>query len=368
MQSILLATDFRPASQDAVNAANRLASAFGSRVTLLHALEALPAWAMKFHREYATEALSVIARRLACQDVRVGESCIVEGPAVATIVRKALHIDADLILIGAGEQSRFQRFSVGPVAASVLEHALTPVLAIRTGEPPARFQKILCPVDHSGASRRGLRNAIRLARALAGEIVVLTVVPDVSWLSAAVETGHLAGGKAEHEKAWRHDFEKFLSGISFDDVKLTKEIRSGVPHQQIIQAARYHCTDLIVMGATGRSGLVRLLLGSVTRRVLQDLPCSLLTVKEEELVEEAFEGDLRFLDLLTAQGRELLHAGAHEAALSKFRRVLAHNPFHLPALKGLAETLEKLGRHDQALYYRRRVEDMTTNLGKEAIC
>jgi transposase len=44
--------------------------------------------------------------------------------------------------------------------------------------------------------------------------------------------------------------------------------------------------DRVGMGATGRSGLLRLLMGSVTRRVLQHLPCSLLTVKDEDLVED----------------------------------------------------------------------------------
>jgi nucleotide-binding universal stress UspA family protein len=49
LQSILLATDFRPASEQAAEVAVRLASAFGSRVNLLHVLEPLPSWPVALH-------------------------------------------------------------------------------------------------------------------------------------------------------------------------------------------------------------------------------------------------------------------------------------------------------------------------------
>jgi len=51
----------------------------------------------------------------------------------------------------------------------------------------------------------------------------------------------------------------------------TLVLERGVPHEQIIAAAQKYSADLIVMGATGRSGLVRDLLGSTPRRVLRDL-------------------------------------------------------------------------------------------------
>ena len=64
--------------------------------------------------------------------------------------------------MGAGEESRFERFSVGPFAEEVLELAPQPGLAVRPGGPAPSFKKILCPVDQSAVSRRGLLNAIRL--------------------------------------------------------------------------------------------------------------------------------------------------------------------------------------------------------------
>ena len=102
------------------------------------------------------------------------------GSPADVILRTAKLKDADLILIGAGERSEFDRFSLGPIAEVVMQHATQPVLAIRPGPPHVTFQRILCPVDNSAASFRGLRNAIRLTKAFKGNLIVLSVVPPVS--------------------------------------------------------------------------------------------------------------------------------------------------------------------------------------------
>ncbi len=356
LQSILLATDFRPASKEAAQVAARLASAFGSRLSLLHVLEPLPSWpdGPRVFQDQAAEMLRQLADDLAAQNVAVADPHTEVGSAGDAIVRKAQDLDVDLIVMGAGEESRFDRFSAGPVAQEVLELATQPVLAVRPGGPAPRFKKVLCPVDLSATSRQGLVNASRLARVFGGHLVVLTVVPEVSWLSAALTTGQLAGATAEYEGKWRSEFEQFLRGASFAEVKWEAEVRQGVPHQQIVAAAREHQADLIVMGATGRTGLARVLLGSVTRRVVQQLPCSLLVVRQEDVVEELFRGNLDDINRLMDEGRALLTGGSHEAAKAKFRQVLARNMFHAEATDGLAEAHERLGNREEADYYRRR--------------
>ncbi len=58
-----------------------------------------------------------------------------------------------------------------------------------------------------------------------------------------------------------------------------------------------------MMGATGRTGLLQVLVGSTTRRLLRALSCSLLKVKQEDVVEELFEADLRKIVSLMSEGR-----------------------------------------------------------------
>lgn len=356
LKSILLAVDFRPDNQEAVKVTKDIACAFGSRVTLLHALEPILNWPVAEHllRKQAEEPLQKMSEMLVAAKVMVDEAAITSGHPAETIINKAHEIDADLIVVAAGERSKFDRFSLGSVAQAVVEHSPTPVLAVRSGDPPVAFRKILCPVDHSGASRRGLRNAVRLAHVFHRQLVVLTVVPEVGWLAAVAETGQLADATAQHARAWSEEFEKFLESVSFDDVEVTKDVRHGVPSREIVAAVERHGADVIVMGATGRSNLARFLLGSVTRNVLQDLPCSLLTVKEEDVVEEILAGDIRTINRLMSEGRDLLAAGDHAHAAARFRRVMVRHPFHVAAVEGLADALQGLGQPQEAELYRGR--------------
>ena len=206
------------------------------------------------------------------------------GPIAASIIQEAAESTTDLIVVGAGERSEAGAVLVGPVVQAVMEQASQPVLAVSPTGVEAGFRAILCPVDHSDVSRRGLQNAIRLADVFQARLIVLSVVPEVNWLVAAAETGELTDLKAEYAQKWCEELDSFLKNVGLENVRHTKLVRSGAPHEQIVAVAREEGIDLIVMGATGRTGLVRVLLGSTTRRVLRDLPCSLLTVKQEGLV------------------------------------------------------------------------------------
>jgi nucleotide-binding universal stress UspA family protein len=357
LHTILLATDFHPdCQQAATDATIRLASVFASQVTLFHVVEPLTDWPLspQPNRELATEPLHELADELARGGAIVSDSSIGVGPAADTIIRRAREMDADLIVVGAGDHRPEQHYRVGPTAAGVMQHAAQPVLAVRPGQPPPRFERILCPVDHSAISKRGLENAIQLARALKSELCVLSVVPPVPWAPPAGEMGPAEGTSVQHEFAWREEFERFLREVNFGDVRWSKEVRKGRADTEIIAAAEEHKSDVIVMGSTGRTGLARVLMGSVTRRVLQQLPCSLLTVKQEDVVEQLFEEDLRHIRLLMAEGRELSEHGAWAGAIAKFRQVLARNPFHLAALESEAVAHDKLGQSEEAEQCRRR--------------
>jgi nucleotide-binding universal stress UspA family protein len=58
-------------------------------------------------------------------------------------------------------------------------------------------------------------------------------------------------------------------------------LKVGVPWQEIVRAAAEERADMIVMGTHGRTGLERLLLGSVTERVVRGAPCPVLTVRPD---------------------------------------------------------------------------------------
>jgi universal stress protein E len=108
-------------------------------------------------------------------------------------------------------------------------------------------------------------------------------VPEVDLPKTYGRTAEFANAETMYASQWRKEFEQFLEEHPESSAAISREVRSGRPHQQIAAAAAEHKADLIVMGATGRSGLARILLGSTTRRLLPALPCSLLAVKSDEL-------------------------------------------------------------------------------------
>lgn len=355
LQSILLATDCRPACDDALNAVAQLATVFGSQVSLLHVVEQTHPALQLYRQEGATQYLANVSTRLAQKQVTVAQSSVRLGSPAHTIVSVAEEQNVDLIVIGAGERKQPDSFSIGPIAEAVITHALQPVLAVRPGEPRTQFKRILCPVDQSRTSARGLQNAARLAKAIGGEITVLSVIPDVSWLTAAVETGVLVDARAEHASEWVQEFERFVEKADLSGVAWKSEVRYGVPHEQILAAAHEHGSDLIIMGATGRTGLVQVLLGSTTRRLLRGLPCSLLTVKQEDVLEELLESDIRVIARLMTDARACSDAGTFQSAIAMYREVLSRDPFHVAATERLVATHEVVGQTVEADRYRRRL-------------
>jgi len=280
-QSILFATDFRPASAEAVGATARLATATGAQVSVLHVLEPASTGiaAHFYHQQVGEVLLQKLAQDFASNDLIVKESLIRTGPFAETIIQAAR--DASLVVIGAGEQNKQGQFALGPIAEAVVAHASRPVLAVRPGDPKLQFQRILCAVDHSESSAEAIRHSIRLAKLFGGQLTILSVVPEVSWLVAAVETGGLVDVARNHANHWTSEFDQLLDRFDFAGISWKKEVSSGVPHEVILATAGSQDADLLVLGTTGRSAVKRILLGSTTRRILRRLPCSLLTVHGE---------------------------------------------------------------------------------------
>jgi nucleotide-binding universal stress UspA family protein len=338
MRPLLLATDFRDSSQKAAAVAVKLAKQFSVTVVTYHVLDQAPSWPAT-SQDYQDQLMAYLTRKgVDATDVQVGV-----GSPTEHVLRYAEETDPGLLLIGAGDKQRDGKLVVGPVTESILTHTTQPTLAVNPFGPAVEFRTLLVAVDHSRTSRRALEDAARLARAFGSKLIVLTVVPAVTWLEAVVETGQLTDARLEHKARWVTEFEAFLADIPLDGVTVEKVVREGAPDEQIDAAAKELGADLLVMGATGRTGLAQVLMGSVTRRVLRNLPCSLLLIKDDAVFEDRLTAALDVVARATADARAALGAGDVAAAAGLFRRALALDPYHLPALDGLVAAQEKLG-------------------------
>jgi len=281
-QSILFATDFRSPTDNALEAAAQLATALNAKVSVLHVLEPMSTGAAVhfFHHQISEQLMQGTVQTLTEKGVQLEGSHLKPGAVADTILHAAE--EADLTILGAGQRNERGEFVLGPHVESIVSHTSRPALVVRPGEPHLKFQRILCAVDHSESSAHALQYAIRLAQLFHGELTVLSVVPELSWLMSAVDSGGLVDVKTDHVNQWRSSFDEFLSQVDFGEVSWQKELASGVTHDVILATAAERQADLLVMGTTGRSRVARILLGSTTRRILRRLPCSLLTVKQPQ--------------------------------------------------------------------------------------
>lgn len=115
-----------------------------------------------------------------------------------------------------------------------------------------------------------------------------------------------------------------------------------------------YCQDL----ESKLTGASEILMGSTTRRVLQQLPCSLLTVKEDDVLSADYEDTIEDIRWLYDQAQVALETNNDELALRKFDAVLRLNPFHIPALEDRAQACERLGEFERADRCRRRLDQL----------
>ena len=143
------------------------------------------------------------------------------------------------------------------------------------------FSHILCPVDFSETSDRALRHAIALAEWYDARLTVLHVLPTAtSALPPVAALGDVAvaipdpPSPAHAEAALRH----LVAGVGAGTTAPGLRVAEGRPHEVIVGDAASLQADLLVLGTHGHGGFHRLLLGSVTEKVVRTAPCPVLTV------------------------------------------------------------------------------------------
>jgi nucleotide-binding universal stress UspA family protein len=147
------------------------------------------------------------------------------------------------------------------------------------------YRKILVAVDGSAASGKGLREAIRLARAEHAKLFILHVVDE--YPAFAVMDGMMAGAPgADLVPALREGGKRILAKAVAIALKqktkpkgILREMLSGPAAYPIVREARKVGADLIVLGTHGRRGVRRMVLGSDAEQVVRSAPVPVLLVR-----------------------------------------------------------------------------------------
>jgi len=143
------------------------------------------------------------------------------------------------------------------------------------------FRRVLFGTDFSPASRPAFRRAIALARQSRGRLLIVHVVP--SGMPMGAEGYVTPRMYQEMETAIRQSAQKQLdrlvaqakkAGVAARGVLLT-----GAAPEAIALTARKERSDVVIVGTHGRTGLDRLLAGSVASRIVGTAPCPVMTVR-----------------------------------------------------------------------------------------
>ena len=149
--------------------------------------------------------------------------------------------------------------------------------------PETVFRLVLVPTDFSPQSEAAWGLALRLARAVGAEIVLLHVFVEAPLYSEStfaadrVREVYASGRKWVEEQLARWAANARPGGLTVKTL-----LRPGVAHDEIVAAARAEGADLIVIGTHGYGGVDRLLLGSVADRVIRLASCPVLAVRRPD--------------------------------------------------------------------------------------
>jgi nucleotide-binding universal stress UspA family protein len=140
-----------------------------------------------------------------------------------------------------------------------------------------QFKKILCPVDFFKPSSRAFDYALRIAANYDAKVHALHVVAPVisSVYGAPFGVEDLT---ADLEKESKRLLQKYKDRAAKANIQLTTEVRLGDIDLGILHSVEAQKADLVVMGTHGRRGFERLILGSVTERMIRHCPVPLLTI------------------------------------------------------------------------------------------
>ncbi|MGE0644972.1 MAG: universal stress protein [Nitrospira sp.] len=194
----------------------------------------------------------------------------VERGAVAGAIMKYAERGASLLSIGSRGLDALDRFMLGSVSNHAIHHAPCSVLVVK--ERPRPIRRVILAIDGSAASDKALKFLIRQLNPTPdgsdSEPILVTVVHAMSYLKYP-----------EVKEAGKQLMQRYGDKLVKSGFQIREALRLGKPADEILSTAKQEKADLIVTGAKGLGAIRRVLLGSVSTRVVQQAHCGVLVVR-----------------------------------------------------------------------------------------
>ncbi len=282
-QPIIVGLDGSPESASAASVAWMLARAAGVPCRLVHATDDVSTSLAMGGTGVVTETLQLAARAGARAELRASlQDCVpssvvdrmVVSPGATADVLEAVVAEtgATMLVLGGKHHSKLGRWLGGSTVQQVVRRLTVPLL-VTAGELRGR-PRVMVAVDPSYAARPTIQQAVAFARLLGSPLHALHVIDPPPAI-------------AELARDWSREIVERDVWPLIPLVEQGKVIREGVPFDTIVDEAVAWRADVIVVGSHGKGWVDRLLIGSVTEDLLNNLPCAVLVVpvRKPERVE-----------------------------------------------------------------------------------
>lgn len=280
LEKILVATDFSPAADRALEYAISLARRYGSKIYLTHVItldgypmmapEVIVSQAEKARRA-ARQAIYGLADSHRLSGVSY-EVVLEEGTLWPTINRMIEKYGVDLVVAGTHSMGHIQKVLLGSNAEEMFRQSLVPILTVGPSAPPepwfeAEFKHILFATDFGAGAERQAAIALSLAREHRSKLTVL----------------HVATSEEEHagsdQQTLLRQMKELLPPQADSRCLVDFCLVRGKPAEQILRARTDTHAELIVMGAKTRKSLAGHAPHTVAYDVVRHAECPVLTLK-----------------------------------------------------------------------------------------
>lgn len=291
MENILIPLDGSPLAEQALEMGRAVAEQSGATIRLVHVrnryhpifMEGLPVIdehlqpVQDLHEQSYLEGVQARLQAAGVVDVEVD---LLDGSAAPTLASHAVATGSDLIIMTSHGYGGFERFWLGSVAESLLRISEVPLLLqcpqgdAPAGAEPFTCDAILLPLDGSALAEGILAPVEQLAKLMGARVHLLRVLSPQEAAAPPLDTGITA----------EHYLQKVAAMLRWKGVVVETELRTHEqPAHAILSVAEEQGVELIAMATHGRGGLQRLLLGSVSNKVLRGSSRPLLLYRPREV-------------------------------------------------------------------------------------
>lgn len=286
LKRIIVPLDGSGFGEQAIPTAIRLAERESAEVELVHVYEALPPYLvqgappldptldvqlMKERESY----LRTIAEELRGSTSAPVRTTVLEGVPTAEVLAEYIaRRQADLVVMATHGRGGLSRLWLGSVASELVRRSSAPVLLIRPTEggsrtqPSPPFRRVLIPLDGSPASEEVIDHAMAVASDPDVEFLLLHVVIPIGYVAEPPNVAFV------HVTELRAVAESYLGEVA-DRIRASGYraeilvLEQPQPARAILECADESGVDLIAMETHGRSGVTRLVLGSIADKVVR---------------------------------------------------------------------------------------------------